>query len=198
MRQWECWRDVLALGVLGSGVILALLAIKLKKPAGRTKNPKLDPSVSQGLLLPQVPGKIFAGCFIPPLQPCSLHIPKAKKNITKSHPAPQEGTSVSPQDGAGQGQGGLSHRERGNRGQNHARVSLQGIVPGYSMSWLWENKHILLVTQGSPQKGFVTQSKAGHSALSSWQTGLCLWDCNEPLLPKLSVLGFALQGQSLA
>lgn len=64
MRQWECSGDVLALGVLGSGVILALLSIK---PAGRTKNPLLDPSVSQGLLFLEVPGKIFATFYFFPL-----------------------------------------------------------------------------------------------------------------------------------
>lgn len=41
------------------------------------------------------------------------------------------------------------------------------------------------MTQESPRKGFVTQSKAGHSAWNS--RAPCLWDCSEPLLPKLFV-----------
>lgn len=102
---------------------------------------------------------------------------------------------MSPQDGAGQGQSGPKlgfPTGKGERGQNDACVPLQGIAPGYSMSWLWEedgktNTISVSLTWGSPQKGSVTQSKAGHSAWSSGQTAPYLWGCNQLLLPKFFV-----------
>lgn len=45
--------------------------------------------------------------------------------------------SVNSQDGAGQGQLGFP-TGKGERGQNDACIPLQGIVPGYRVSWLWE------------------------------------------------------------
>lgn len=134
--------------MLGSGVILALLSIKLNQPAGRTKNPVLHPSVSQGLLFPQVPGKIFPGCFFPPLILFSAHSPNQKTSPRATQPC-KEGLSESP-----------GWWEKGERGQNDACVSLWGIVLAVGRGW--ENKQTLCVTQGSPDRALVTQSKAGH------------------------------------
>lgn len=127
--------------MLGSGVILALLSIKLHKPAGRTKKkPQCwTPLSPRGCYFQKCLAKsLLPGVYFPSLIFCTSPKPE---NTTRSPPALQEGTSVSPQDGAGQGQSGPKlgfPTGKGERGHNDACDSLQGIVPGYSMSWLWE------------------------------------------------------------
>lgn len=205
MRQWERSRDVLALGVLGSAVILTLLSVKLNKPAGRTENPVLDPSVSQGLLFPEVPGKSFAPCFFSHSNPVLCTFPKPV-NTTKSHHSTAR-RDVSSCESPGRcwpgtvwPQAGLSHRERGERAGRWLRLA-----PG-NCPWLrhvlavgrgWENKHILRVTQGSLGKGLSLRARLDPLPRAPGQQRRACGIATSPCFPNYLSLCLATQSQSL-
>lgn len=160
-------------GVLGSGVILALLSIKLNQPAGRTENPVLHPSVSQGLLFPEY----LCWLLFPPLILFSSHS-QNQKTSPRASPAKRD---VSESPGWGWPRTGW---EKGREG----RMML--VSPSGELSWLWEadgKTNILCVWRRGALTG-ICHSEQG------WTLCLELLAVFVGLLPKRSVLVFATQG----
>lgn len=117
---------------------MALLSIKLNQPAGRTKNPVLHPSVSQGLLFPEY----LCWLLFPPLILCSSHS-QNQKTSPRASPAKRD-VSESP---------GWCWPRTGWEKGREGRMML--VSPSGELSWLWEadgKTNILCVTQGSPDR----------------------------------------------